>query len=418
MLRCIICQLQLTVKYTSLHSSVNINPAHRPQSTTELERYPQAHFPSSSRNAMDMRSLTGALPEYSSHPHPKKQEEQHQQSFQHTPIPGGHGQGAIYEIYTGAQFAGQAVGAFNLSLTQQTGQRYAQSQHQQRAGNFPCFVVRSSAEGQPQSFQEPALQGLIQSFPAHPHMQQFLHPQSSSRRDAGYNSRGYQHPQRVAPMGLGTYQSPAPNSKSLSRQLWTSLTAAAVTRTRSNSSMRAMSPSVLRGPPRKPRQSGHALWVGNLPPGTDIVDLKDHFSRDATDDIESVFFISKSSCAFVNYKSEDRCQAAMSRFHDSRFRNVRLVCRLRRGSGSSAPSTPQTPRPVDPPPKVAKGEQDTVVDGTTTKLESLTPPEKVKEKYFVVKSLTIEDLDRSVQSGVWATQAHNEAALSQAYEVC
>ena len=43
--------------------------------------------------------------------------------------------------------------------------------------------------------------------------------------------------------------------------------------------------------------------------------------------------------------------------------------------------------------------------------------EKVKEKFFVVKSLTAEDLERSVQSGIWATQAHNEAALNAAYQV-
>ena len=45
------------------------------------------------------------------------------------------------------------------------------------------------------------------------------------------------------------------------------------------------------------------------------------------------------------------------------------------------------------------------------------PIEKVKEKFFVVKSLTIEDLERSVQTGVWATQAHNETALNKAYQV-
>ena len=45
------------------------------------------------------------------------------------------------------------------------------------------------------------------------------------------------------------------------------------------------------------------------------------------------------------------------------------------------------------------------------------PLEKVKEKFFIVKSLTIEDLERSVSSGIWATQAHNEASLNKAYEV-
>src|SRR3954471_10827909 len=80
--------------------------------------------------------------------------------------------------------------------------------------------------------------------------------------------------------------------------------------------------SIPRGPPRKPKQSGHALWVGNLPPGTTVAELKDHFSREATKDIESLFLISKSNCAFVNYRTEGACAAAMQRFHDSRLHGV------------------------------------------------------------------------------------------------
>jgi hypothetical protein len=70
-----------------------------------------------------------------------------------------------------------------------------------------------------------------------------------------------------------------------------------------------------------------------------------------------------------------------------------------------AEGTPQVAEPdqvdepaVDgeaPPPAVAKGQ----------------------EKFFVVKSLTVEDLETSVRNGIWATQAHNEAALNTAYEV-
>lgn len=41
---------------------------------------------------------------------------------------------------------------------------------------------------------------------------------------------------------------------------------------------------------------------------------------------------------------------------------------------------------------------------------------KVNEKFFVVKSLTVEDLETSVRNGMWATQAHNETALNKAYE--
>lgn len=199
-------------------------------------------------------------------------------------------------------------------------------------------------------------------------------------------------------------------------------------RNSSNSSLQT--PSTLRGPPRKPKQSGHALWVGNLPPGTQIIDLKDHFSRDATDDIESVFLISKSNCAFVNYKSEESCAAAMTRFHDSRFRGVRLVCRLRRGSNSAASPASVTTQSDANKATLVDGADGVEEEATTTTQSPLAttdeisalnhpnlPEKMVREKFFIVKSLTVEDLERSVTSGIWATQAHNEENLNLAFKV-
>lgn len=39
------------------------------------------------------------------------------------------------------------------------------------------------------------------------------------------------------------------------------------------------------------------------------------------------------------------------------------------------------------------------------------------DMFFIVKSLTVEDLELSARNGIWATQAHNEAALNTAFEV-
>lgn len=188
--------------------------------------------------------------------------------------------------------------------------------------------------------------------------------------------------------------------------------------------------AIPRGPPRKPKQSGHALWVGNLPPGATVMDLKDHFSRDATKDIESLFLISKSNCAFVNYRTEAACAAAMQRFHDSRFQGVRLVCRLRRSS-APASGTPTGPsamtgrRPSqaspsksptleapdeEPPPAPEQAIEDVIeAEGSGS--------QRVPEKFFIVKSLTFQDLEQSVRTGIWATQAHNEELLNKAYQV-
>lgn len=174
-------------------------------------------------------------------------------------------------------------------------------------------------------------------------------------------------------------------------------------------------PALPRGPPRKPKQSGHALWVGNLPPGTNVIDLKDHFSRSATKDIESVFLISKSNCAFINYKSDTACNDAMTRFHDSKFKGVRLVCRLRRHS--SASPAPATQLHGDAQENTETNETHTNAKTPDIEGKQEKYREQLKNRIFILKSLTVEDLDLSVKNGVWATQTHNEEVLNHAFEV-
>lgn len=113
----------------------------------------------------------------------------------------------------------------------------------------------------------------------------------------------------------------------------------------------------------------------------------------------------------------------MSRFHDSRFQGVRLVCRLRRGStptSATAPpgTSPAVREPIANEPTEAAAETTQVeTKATEQKPNEEEATEKVKEKYFIVKSLTIEDLELSARNGIWATQAHNEVALNKAYQV-
>ncbi|KPI45677.1 Zinc finger CCCH domain-containing protein 45 [Cyphellophora attinorum] len=354
--------LRLTPDGSPLHSIMNVGVA---QPNMGYDAFGQSRYAAGATNAipMDMRSLAGALPTL-------PMRNQQQQSFQQYPG----GQSAMYQYYSGAQFAGQTGAGFNPNTAGPAFQNY-QSQSRQNYAGVPISTQTFQSAGQ----QVP--QGMVQNIQAYHAPNQHLLPSSQY---TAYPIRGG-HNMRSGGGSPGMYQNPQPP----------------MTRASSGSSAHASSTSFLRGPPRKPRQSGFALWVGNLPPGTNIVDLKDYFSRDATEDIESVFLISKSNCAFVNYKSEESCQAAMGRFHETRFQGVRLVCRLRRGSNTS-------PSP----------QQEAERQNVTSPIEqgSAQPEERVKEKFFVVKSLTLEDLERSVQSGVWATQAHNEAALTKAYE--
>ncbi|KAF3102741.1 hypothetical protein TWF102_004404 [Orbilia oligospora] len=291
-------------------------------------------------------------------------------------------------------------------------------QYGQQTGMIPPVATLDYNYGQPQS-------GYIPRRRSAPHMGQETHDFQFASLTQSFD-----------PTALGQRQGPVPRhlTQSTSRQrrgspvsysnnrvapgLSQSLSACSNSSLGSRSSISTLHPVLLRGPPRKPRQSGHALWVGNLPPGTTVTALKDYF---ATTLIESVFLISKSNCAFVNYKTETACTEAMQKFHDSRFQGVRLVCRLRRNSspgdveldGNAEISIPAPIQESSDSPSEVEPEVASQVDDLPKPSEAA--GKKGKDRYFIVKSLTLEDLDTSVSNGIWATQTHNEVALNEAY---
>lgn len=214
---------------------------------------------------------------------------------------------------------------------------------------------------------------------------------------------------------------------------------------------------IARGPPRRPKQTGPAIWVGNLPPNADIIiELKDHFARDAVDDIESVYLNTLTRFAFVNYKNDSSCEAALQRCNDSFFHGMRLSCQPRsRALGLSEPKTSdaQSDVPQLSPPVLGTGVSEilegpsAVAPRTATQSDGAKPPTshdrsepamahesitdnlptstsesrseaaRVSERFFIIKSLTIEDLDASARDGTWATQNHNERRLNEAFKV-
>lgn len=144
--------------------------------------------------------------------------------------------------------------------------------------------------------------------------------------------------------------------------------------------------------------------------------------------LESLFLISKSNCAFANFKDEETCAAAQTKIHDSRFQTVRLVSRLRRSSagtpaGVAVPTGPAALNPLNPPlARTPSPESDSKSKQNAANVERSASPRGdesslPKDKFFVVKSLTVEDLELSVRNGIWATQSHNEESLNQAYKV-
>lgn len=164
--------------------------------------------------------------------------------------------------------------------------------------------------------------------------------------------------------------------------------------------------------------------------------LVHHVCKEA-EGLESLFLISKSNCAFANYKDEATCLGAQQKLHESKFQSVRLVSRLRKNtvegaSGITAPTGPAatTPQPpmasefkekvftdsVEAQPNRTENEAPPIASGPENKNPVAVETTAQKDKFFILKSLTVEDLELSVRTGIWATQSHNEETLNTAFK--
>ncbi|KAG2117752.1 YT521-B-like domain-containing protein [Suillus clintonianus] len=236
-------------------------------------------------------------------------------------------------------------------------------------------------------------------------------------------------------------------------------------------------------------RSEWVMWIGNVPGGTTHDELWKFLKRSPSMDndsfesedngVLSIFLISRSNCAFVNFDTEVHLRCAIVRFngqqlHPHERRGPRLVCRARRkeddlraGVGGQrgvgvhtryireqsqqgqtdkqvAPSEDDQSSPTDrfsnissesghplavPVPLLSSDEEaararPSLQFGGSVKAQSNSSYASTNssflsryfpKRFFILKSLTQSDLDLSVENGLWATQRHNEAILDQAY---
>ncbi|KIJ64608.1 hypothetical protein HYDPIDRAFT_89999 [Hydnomerulius pinastri MD-312] len=218
------------------------------------------------------------------------------------------------------------------------------------------------------------------------------------------------------------------------------------------------------------------MWAGNVPGDTTHDELWRFLKRPTSpkpgkedvegedDGVTSIFLISRSNCAFVNFDSEEHLLRAISLFNGQQLRPQdrrcpRLVCRARRkeddlragvggqrGMGvhmqyirkmrqrSNEQAEDEQPSSEDRSlvPALSSDEEMTksqpwagadlrspkakarsASSYASTNSSFLT--QHFPKRFFILKSLTQFDLDLSVERGLWATQKHNEAILDQAF---
>ncbi len=232
------------------------------------------------------------------------------------------------------------------------------------------------------------------------------------------------------------------------------------------------------------------MWVGNVPSNATNDELWEFFDQplplpsptqteppkdrqQVCGGVSTVFVMSRSNCAFINFESEAQLQAATARFNGQPIRpqNPRcplLVCRVReridvlmagvgaqRGNGVHVKWVKEQQTTVrggqtavDPPKDTSRPSSplSVSIDDVQAAGKSISRSPSVAstnsdflirffpQRYFILKSLTQVkypvpprrdhckstrswqyDLDLSVQKNVWATQPHNEEVLNQAY---
>ncbi len=247
--------------------------------------------------------------------------------------------------------------------------------------------------------------------------------------------------------------------------------------------------------PQQGPRSDFVLWCGNVPQDATVEELWEAFSRLTPDeyrnwiaspegqeqggelaepDVEghgvlSIFIISRSNCAFINYASPAHLDRAVKYYHGKQVRPhdprcPKLVCRVRkkddeaqagvagqRGRGIHVAWLRQQ-RELERSQTVTSSEPnpDATLSDAVTSSEPLSPTAKessavaaglasagsysssgstsyastnsslfrhpaFRQRFFILKSLRTDDLDRSIETGYWATQPHNENVLDQAY---
>ncbi|KAG6854298.1 hypothetical protein C0991_008547 [Blastosporella zonata] len=223
-------------------------------------------------------------------------------------------------------------------------------------------------------------------------------------------------------------------------------------------------------------RSEWVMWAGNVPSDAAQDELWRFFTSFPaptsevanTSGVLSIFLISRSSCAFVNYEAEHYLVQAIEHFngqplHPGDAKCPKLVCRIRkkdddlkagvggqRGFGmhlrwiQEQKARAAEGKDVLPSSDVSEDSDTSIIfqpeisslsissnddpshqrprlsssgsgSGSYTSTNSSLLMRFFPQRYFILKSLSQSDLDLSTEKGLWATQKHNEGILDQAY---
>ncbi|KAJ3284432.1 hypothetical protein HK104_009966 [Borealophlyctis nickersoniae] len=183
---------------------------------------------------------------------------------------------------------------------------------------------------------------------------------------------------------------------------------------------------------RAPHDDSKAMWVGNLPPNVTEQAIRQYFSAL---DLVSIANLTRSRCAFINLRSEAAVTEAVKLYHNMTFNGCLLVCRPRTSSSNSGSdkSSASTSPSRSSSRSSSSAASSAVTHCTTTTAKGIQGAKILSEyaalnsgveaagtyqfedRFFIMKSLSIGDLEIARRTGYWATQLKNEPILEKAF---
>ena len=154
-----------------------------------------------------------------------------------------------------------------------------------------------------------------------------------------------------------------------------------------------------------PRNDRYAIWVGNIPHQTTVMGLRDYFSKAMPTpyDLLSISYNPDARYAFVNLRNESARMMALQRAASALFNGKRLDCRIRRDGSTRSAKVNYGLDPSGAHQQISLCAQGP--DNLWHKVEELSrfpethPSQYGKEKYFIVKSYSLEALHQSLWTG-------------------
>lgn len=155
-----------------------------------------------------------------------------------------------------------------------------------------------------------------------------------------------------------------------------------------------------------PAKTGFALWVGNLSPKTTLPELRILFG---TPDLQSIYLIQRTGCAFVNYNTLDALEVGMKLFEKrgAQLHDNNLVIKAQISSDEEENGNSNSN---------SNGNNIAASSAGSAGPKLPTSAPRSPDRFFICKSLTVDDLEMAKKTRKWSTQLRNKDKFNSAFE--